>query len=96
MGGSPITTEGVIEVLTPLFGEGYEFQQEPISGGGIIMTKWPGKEKGCDESTNIINVISILFGNGYNFWQDTNSRGGAIMIEWSGKIFRFNFGRETN
>jgi hypothetical protein len=36
----------IIEVLTTLFGEGYEFRPEPISEGGIIMTNWPGKEEG--------------------------------------------------
>lgn len=59
----PITTRNIgtiIEVLTSVFGEGYEFQPEPISEGGIIMTKWPGKE----------GFKTIRF----NFGRQTNSK----------------------
>jgi len=42
----PITTKTMvrlIEELNKLFGEGYEFVPEAISGGGILMKNWPNK-----------------------------------------------------
>ena len=35
----------ICQDLAKIFGEGYEFEMEKISGGGIIIKKWPDKKE---------------------------------------------------
>lgn len=46
---SPVTTRSIVKIIDSLhaqFGEEYEFVPEPITEGGILFTKWPGKKDG--------------------------------------------------
>jgi hypothetical protein len=58
-----ITTKTLISLIDALviqFGDGYTFEPEPISGGGILMTHWPGMAEGscCYKTFRFVTCMS--------------------------------------